>query len=82
MTTEPKNLKVSPGIDDEIGRIMVDYGSSKGLVVNILLSYASREPDRIDAAFREWQEAGSVRMRARKSGTIPLRPLAVTTEDA
>jgi hypothetical protein len=79
VAVEPKNLKVAPGIDDEVKRIMADYGSPKGLVVNVLLSYASRNADRIEEAFREWQEAGAARMRTRKAATTPIRQ-ATTAE--
>ena len=72
----PKNLKVSIGVDDEVERIRQDYEAPKGFVADVLLSYAMKTEERIIEAFREWHDAGSARLQARRKGSVPIRPTA------
>jgi redox-sensitive bicupin YhaK (pirin superfamily) len=71
-----KNVKISIPVNDEIERLMHDHEAPKGFVANVLLSFAMKTEERIEEAFREWQEAGSARMKARRKGSVPIRPTA------
>ena len=70
---ERGSLKPDPELCAEVSRLAADYRYSASEFTNILLEYAIRDIDRVDAAVDERRQDGSRKARHRRSPGATLK---------